>query len=322
MSANRFFPAARRRIRGAGYIYLLWLSLGLWAPAQLRPAAATIIAMGDGSGNTTAPLDDPGWNNVGFLGGATGVYIGNRYVLTVAHVGAGTINLNGTNYAPDAGSVTRLKDNSGAFTDLVLFRLQSDPGLSSLALSATGPALDSPLLYIGNGRNRDPNRETFAVGSGTADGYRYAPGATKRWGTNKLAGFEADVDAGYGPVDSFYSSFSDPLNDPNATNYTAGGNPANEAMAAPGDSGGAVFFKRGGFWELTGITYGIEELKGKTNLEAGSPALFGEAIYNADIAAYHSQIAAITAVPEPSTLTLMALGVAGLLGRRRKSKSI
>ena len=31
------------------------------------PAGAVIIASGDGTGNTSAPLDDPGWAHVGKL---------------------------------------------------------------------------------------------------------------------------------------------------------------------------------------------------------------------------------------------------------------
>ena len=50
-----------------------------------------IIASGDGTGNTTAPADDPGFANVGNRGGLTGVYLGRRWVLTANHVGEGDI---------------------------------------------------------------------------------------------------------------------------------------------------------------------------------------------------------------------------------------
>ena len=54
-----------------------------------------IIASGDGTGNTTAPADDPGFAHVGNRGGLTGVYLGRRWVLTANHVGEGDIELLG-----------------------------------------------------------------------------------------------------------------------------------------------------------------------------------------------------------------------------------
>ena len=45
-------------------------------------AQAVIIEAGDGTGNVTAPPDDPGWANLGNRGGTTGVYLGRRWVLT------------------------------------------------------------------------------------------------------------------------------------------------------------------------------------------------------------------------------------------------
>ena len=46
-----------------------------------------------GTGNTTAPSDNPGWGNVGVRGIGTGVYLGNLWVLTASHVGGGDILL-------------------------------------------------------------------------------------------------------------------------------------------------------------------------------------------------------------------------------------
>ena len=61
-----------------------------------------------GTGNTNAPADDPGWANVGVLGIGNGVYLGDRWVLTAAHVGAGEIVLAGTTYAAEDGSAVQL----------------------------------------------------------------------------------------------------------------------------------------------------------------------------------------------------------------------
>lgn len=54
-----------------------------------------MISSGDGSGNTTAPVDDPGFGNVGARGNATAVYLGNQWVLTANHVGTGSVVLGG-----------------------------------------------------------------------------------------------------------------------------------------------------------------------------------------------------------------------------------
>ena len=41
--------------------------------------SAVVIVSGDGSGNTTIPLDDPGFVNVGQMGVGSAVYLGNRW---------------------------------------------------------------------------------------------------------------------------------------------------------------------------------------------------------------------------------------------------
>ena len=56
-------------------------------PGQSKP--------GDGTGNVTAPPDDPGWDHLGTKGGTTVVYVGNRWVLTAHHVGAWIIHHEG-----------------------------------------------------------------------------------------------------------------------------------------------------------------------------------------------------------------------------------
>ena len=50
--------------------------------AVSQPSAAVVIRGGDGSGNTTAPGDDPGWAYVGERGIGGAVYLGWRWVLT------------------------------------------------------------------------------------------------------------------------------------------------------------------------------------------------------------------------------------------------
>ncbi|MDA7512898.1 hypothetical protein OAH23_11970 [Verrucomicrobia bacterium] len=63
-----------------------------------------IISSGDGSRNTTAPGDDPGGSNVGKRGSSSGICLGNRWVLTGKHVGAGSLTLGETPYNAEAGT--------------------------------------------------------------------------------------------------------------------------------------------------------------------------------------------------------------------------
>ena len=54
--------------------------LALVLPLAIAAAApAVIIDSGDGTGNTTAPVPDPGWRNVGNCHGLTGVYLGGKF---------------------------------------------------------------------------------------------------------------------------------------------------------------------------------------------------------------------------------------------------
>ena len=54
-------------------------------------AQAVIIRNDDGTGNTKAPPDDPGWANVGLLGDYSAVYVANGWVLTTAQAGPGPV---------------------------------------------------------------------------------------------------------------------------------------------------------------------------------------------------------------------------------------
>jgi hypothetical protein len=72
-----------------------------------RTARAVVIDTISGTGNTSAPADDPGWKNVGVRGIGTGVYLGNDWVLTAYHVGGGSIVLGGGTYATPARRVGR-----------------------------------------------------------------------------------------------------------------------------------------------------------------------------------------------------------------------
>lgn len=292
-------------------------------------APAVIIDTVTGTGNTTAPTDDPGWANVGALGIGTGVYLGNGWVLTAAHVGGGSIVLNGGTYAMLAGSGTRLT-NGGAsgkstLTDLYLFRLATTPaGLAGvpIAVAATGSA--AAVTMIGAGRDRgaftqwsvntstgtNPWVWTEVPSGGNAAGYKTLSTRTMRWGTNNVSGTGIWINAGFGDARTMITDFDDFF--PSST----------EAQAASGDSGGAVFHKNGSTWELSGLMLAVGGYSGQP--DPATHAVFGNVTYAADLSFYRPQIMAI--VPEPAAIVLVVtaagrLLVARSLRRRRAAKS-
>ncbi|HVE16099.1 MAG TPA: hypothetical protein VNB29_05150, partial [Chthoniobacterales bacterium] len=124
---------------------------------MISSARAVIVSGGDGSGNL-AGTGVSGWDYVGSVNGASGVYLGDYngsyWVLTAGHVGAGNFTLNGTTYLLVDGSAVSLTDGEGGAVDLTLFRIATDPGLSTLALSDSTPMAGTSVTMIGYGLNR------------------------------------------------------------------------------------------------------------------------------------------------------------------------
>jgi hypothetical protein len=292
----------------------------------IRPDAArgVIIDTATGTGNTTAPTDDPGWANVGVRGIGTGVYLGNGWVITAAHVGGGSIVLNGGTYAMLAGSGTTLTNNGAAgksaATDLYMFRLTATPtGLATIAIAATSPAANAAVTMIGAGRDRGaftqwsvntgttPWTWTEVSSGGNAAGYKTLSNRTMRWGTNTVNASGEWINDGYGDINALNTVFT----------YTP--SYSNESQATYGDSGGGVFRKNGSTWELSGLMLTVAGYSGQP--DPGANAVFGDFTFAADLSFYRSQITAI--VPEPSAGVLAAAGAAGigLAAMRRKCRS-
>jgi PEP-CTERM motif/Trypsin len=288
------------------------------------PAAADVVLGGAGV-NAQAPADDPGWANVGNRGGASAVYVGNQWVLTASHVGAGSVAFSGTTYGLVNGSVHRLHEpgNVAAPADLTMFRINGAPaGMVPITISGSSPPLGGEVLGIGYGRTRASDLTTWYAssslgmttwsetpGSGTAfQGYRLGSTGAKSWGLNQVEFSGASSDYGYGNTNYFGMDFSQ------------NGGP-NEMQATPGDSGGAMFSKNGGRWELAGIQIGRQLFDG----QPGDSVVFGNQSFAADLSLYRSEIldilstspgapAGSVSVPEPSTLiSLLGLAAMGLL---------
>ncbi|HEY5653137.1 MAG TPA: hypothetical protein VIR63_02065 [Pontiella sp.] len=263
---------------------------------------AVILAGGDGTQNTTAPVGGQGWDYVGRIDKpgvySSVTYVSNNWFVTANHIkqldNPSGVILGGSSYTIDSGSWTRLQNSASGDADLIMFRVNESIGLPGLTIRSSATANGSGLTMIGNGRNRETT-ETYWNSSwdevtppppATYSGYKWAAGSSKRWGTNNKDADAGLIDDGYGVTDMFYVDFDD-----------IGGN---EAQGATYDSGGGVFYDNGGEYELAGVMLVTSGYAG----QPGSTAVYGNRTYAADMQYYADQINTTTAIPEPSVLAL------------------
>lgn len=298
-------------------------------------SAARAVVVLSGASNTTAPSGQPYFNNVGVVNGASGVYLGNRWVLTAAHV-AGTLPAAATfgslNYSTVAGSYQRLQNPGGygftSLTDLALFRLASDPGLPTVSIATNSPAVGADVMMIGRGRDQASSVTYWDVtvnpgnsndvwtelppGSLGIDiaGFKTNTNRTIRWGENDVAAngqvFNYSIGSGAVDVISFTTSFDL-------------GAKSQEAQGVAGDSGGAVFVDNGSAWILSGVMLTVLLYEN----QPAYTAVIGDQTVMADLSYYRSEILSITSIPEPGT-TMICLfgGCLWLAVRRRESRLI
>jgi hypothetical protein len=292
-----------------------WWLVAAFVFLSCRPVFALLVAPPASNDNTSAPVDNPGWLNVA----NRGVYLGNRWVLTAFHLGAGSTSFPGVgtfNAVP--GSAVRLQNPSGQglsqFADLQLYRLTADPGLPTLSLAAATPSVDAQVTLVGDGAAVTPAAMethwqvtgsgnelvwTEVASGGNFHGYK-ATTFRKLWGTNLVEDDEVffeegDVDhtvaasAGFGDTISFFTEFDKP-------GITAGLATTSEAQGLSGDSGSAAFQKVAGSWLLAGLTHSIAVFEDQPNV--GQTAVYGNLTFIADLSVYRDQIIDITSIPE------------------------
>ena len=283
----------RRDLQWSG-LFLVFALLLVVVPGRV---AAVVILDGDGTGNTSAPEDDPGFANIVERGVGSAVYLGNRWLITASHVGAGPVNIQGQDYTHDPASVHRIDNPShlSPQTDLVLFQLDEAPPLPALHLGSQPVLLGSEVMMIGRGRNRLPEPTFWDVTRVAGDdndiwkivdqpppvadyeGYQTAATKEVRWGKNVVTQTDLEVETAFsGDVLSFQTTFDD--------QFAVG----SEAQAVVGDSGGAVFQKNGPLWELVGVMYSIQPEENQPGL--ANTAIFGNQTLIADLFQYGPQI--------------------------------
>ena len=215
---------------------------------------AVVISSATDIANVKAPANDPGWLNVGEVGGGSAVYLGRGWVITAEHVEGTTFSLSdGRSFTASADYNYRVK-NTGrpAAPDLRMFRLTQDPGLPSISIATTAPTVGTQVMMIGSGTDRAATlrgwnltstilgvqwTETSPLGANVV-GHHLLNSSTKRWGLNVVSNNSA-----YRPSDAtqvFMTSFNR-----EGTTF--------EAQATPGDSGGGVFIGSDTGWLLAGL---------------------------------------------------------------------
>ena len=279
------------------------LFLVLALAALTSPAFGVIVINSDESGSRVAPANGAPWNYVARLDNhfgarASGVYLGNHYILTANHVDNDINNvfLNGTNYAVDSSFTPITFPN----TDLRIIRILPDPGLPSLHLiGSADSAFNQSATMIG-----------WGVGKGTAlpnQGWNWGDDTTRveRWGTSvTLGNYKTDPVSGF----SFLQTTFD---------ITMGGQ---TGQLTGGDSGGGLFINFGGTWKLAGINSDVDT--DNAALYDQSLALSGfqpDRSYFQSITQYADQINALV-VPEPGTGGLLVFGFATFLGAARRGR--
>jgi len=272
-------------------LFYIFITLLLSAGSVL----AVLISGGNGAVNTTAPADDPGWSNVGSIragkpgmaGSRAGaVYLGDKWFITAEHVhdmdGPTGVVVGAVCYTVDSNSWTRLQNTQnpykGTDTDLSLFQVKERPDLPSLRIRSTAVSSGNNVVMIGNGYDRHTdlvywtaNWELTNAVSGVHTGYLWNTSSKiLRWGTNRVSAVNSWMNDGYGIIRAFRTTFD-----------STGG--SNECQAALYDSGGGVFYKNSGNWELAGIMLVVDEM---TN----SAAVYGTTTYMADLSDFRVQI--------------------------------
>ncbi len=244
-----------------------------WMPGVLLCTTATSFAIVDA--NSTTNTSDPGggvpWANVGSVNGGSGTYLGNGWVLTAAHVGAGPIAFDSGAFQPD-GRVIRLSNPDTSLADILLYHLVLTPGLTGSVVSSSTPAIGSLVDLVGYGRIRGSAEQSFSTEYGPKSGFYWSPNGTKSYGRNLIqTGVTTRTLLGVGSFRGFILDFKPP-----------------DAQVATGDSGGAVFYKNSATWELAGM---IEAL---ASFVYPLPAsVYGDESWIMDLPTYKSQIDAL-----------------------------
>jgi hypothetical protein len=212
-------------------------------------ASALVVAGPSAGDNVTTPDPDFGWGNVGTTAnGLSAVYLGNQCVLTARHVGFANVKLGSSWYERVDGTERLIFNNDGSTADLLIFRIETAPALPTLRLAQSSPKTGTIARIIGYGRGRAAPVEWTQPDGQKLAGWRLTPNFSKRWGTNRIAHKDQVIAMRGTKTRAIVTS----LSSPDSTSVTT-----DEAQAAAGDSGGALFVPRKEGFDLAGIVFSV-----------------------------------------------------------------
>ena len=191
----------------------------------------------------------------------------------------GEIFLRGQILPPVAASRRTLLNVNGTPADAMLFEVALPEGfedLPPLPIARESPQPGEEVLLIGFGRGREKVVEVLSDGP-VQFGFSWTQKGRKRWGTNRIATIDETLYQGSWTTHSFALVFDPPMT-AHATEF--------EAQAAVGDSGGAVFVKRDGEWQLAGM---MTSVTGFSRAPAQT-SMYGDSTYAADLVTYRGEI--------------------------------
>jgi hypothetical protein len=262
------------------------LALGL---LLALPASALVIA--SQAANDGPPPDDPGFDNVGTSSSFvfTFVYLGYGWVITARHVGLHDVRFGADIYPRVPGSEVIIEHDASNDADLRMYQVDPWPDLPPLAIRSDlipDPAMtDTDVVMVGRGWpvgapviNQSGPGNDCAESPPSPCGFFWDLVQQKLlWATNRIQALEPDLVVQGITTESFATQFDRNLPTPH------------EAQVANGDSGGAVFIKNAGSWELAGILHSREEFES----QVANAAIYSNRGFAADLSFYRDQIVPI-----------------------------
>ncbi len=244
-------------------------------------ADALIFASPDTEPATETPPDFPYWEHVTQrrYDGPTVIYLGNGHALTARHVGMGEIFLEGEIFEPERGSNRTILNASGTAADAMVFALEDGhplPDWPVVPIATQPPREGEDVLLVGFGRERERVDE-FEDEAGPRFSFRWTRKGAKRWATNRITSAFDVLAQGNLTSRAFVLRFDEPYS-PHSTRY--------EAQAAVGDSGGGVFVRRDGVWQLLGLMVSVSGIRNAPQ----SGAVYGDQTYAIDLSHYRPEI--------------------------------
>ncbi|CAN5845738.1 hypothetical protein BH11VER1_BH11VER1_23400 [soil metagenome] len=244
--------------------------------AQRQPASLGEFLNNSDSTKPTFPY----WEHVGMVGKGSGVYLGDGWVITSAHVGCFPFLMSdGSNYKPVYSTWKVLTGTDGAKSDLAVFQVLIPDkssrlaSLENLPVGVFGESHAKGVVMIGTGYTQADEALTFnANGKAVAVlGYRVQPERHTSWGVTPLTRI----------LDQSVKTGQDCHTECLATTFDSS---AFAAQAVDGDSGGASFAynTKSQRWELVGCIIAVSQQHNQVT--------FGTHTYLGNLGRYAEQI--------------------------------